>query len=94
MQITFSDEASCPIGWQIASDQCVRIVIAPANLKHSKKYCHHEGGELMDTSVTLLLEDVMDLLKNLHENGLSEPTFHVGGMGQALNRTEDGNYKM
>ncbi|EFO91404.1 CRE-RIG-6 protein [Caenorhabditis remanei] len=92
--IVFSDESSCPIGWQIASDQCVRIVISPANLKHAKKICHHESGELMDTSVTLLLDDVIDILKNLHENGLYEPTFHVGGMGQALNRTDDGNYKM
>ncbi|CAI2332434.1 unnamed protein product [Caenorhabditis sp. 36 PRJEB53466] len=83
-----------PIGWQIASDQCIQIVISPANLKHAKKRCHHDGGELMDPSVTLLMEDVMDLLKNLHENGLSEPTFHVGGMGQALNRSDDGRYKI
>uniref|UniRef100_A0A8R1HIP5 Ig-like domain-containing protein n=1 Tax=Caenorhabditis japonica TaxID=281687 RepID=A0A8R1HIP5_CAEJA len=88
------DESSCPVGWQIASDHCIRIVISPANLKHAKKTCHHEGGHLMDPAVPLLLDDVMDLLKNLHDLGLSEPSFHAGDLGQALSRTESGGYQI
>ncbi|CAB3411345.1 unnamed protein product [Caenorhabditis bovis] len=94
LPIAFSiiDESACPIGWQIASDQCIRINIPPETAKHAKKHCHREGGVLLDVTVNNLLDDVIDILQNLYEKGLTEPIFYVDGIGQALNRRNDGTY--
>ncbi|CAI5443182.1 unnamed protein product [Caenorhabditis angaria] len=90
--VALIDESSCPSGWQVASDVCVKIVIPPATLQQATKFCHAEGGQLLDTSSNLLLEDVFEILKNLYEIGLTEPIFYISGEGQALNRTENGKY--
>ncbi|CAD6198211.1 unnamed protein product [Caenorhabditis auriculariae] len=91
---SLSEEPPCPVGWQLTSEACVLVFVAPLTAEHAKNRCQIEGGALLDTGSNSLVEDVAEILQSLHEKGLTEPTFHVGGPGHALSRDFDGNYRL
>ena len=71
MEVQVVDQSVCPLGWQPASDICVKLFFNPATSESAKHECAMNGAELVniirnEQENKALMNDITDLI-NVNE---------------------------